>query len=54
VDEEEDYSLPVWAGVLPLQEMPLPPIRDALQSETVPVPAYVEQYSRQRDSEKIV
>ncbi len=23
VDEEEDYALPVWAGVLPLQELPL-------------------------------
>lgn len=54
VDEEEDYGLPVWAGILPLQEMPLPPLRDALQSETVPMPAYVEQYSRKRDSEKIV
>jgi nitroimidazol reductase NimA-like FMN-containing flavoprotein (pyridoxamine 5'-phosphate oxidase superfamily) len=53
VDEEEDYTLPVWAGVLPLQETPLSPMRDALQPETVPLPAYVEQYSRKRDTEKI-
>ena len=23
IDEQEDYSLPVWAGILPLQETPL-------------------------------
>jgi uncharacterized protein len=49
VDEEEDYVLPVWAGILPLQELPLAPVRDALQSEAVPMPEYVEQYSRKRE-----
>lgn len=48
VDEEEDYGLPVWAGVLPLQEAPLLPVRDELQSEDVALPEYVEQYSRKR------
>ena len=47
VDEDEDYALPVWAGILPLQEMPLTPIRDELQSENIPLPKYVAQYSRQ-------
>ena len=46
VDEQEDYSLPVWAGVLPLQETPLTPIRDELQSEEILLPQYVSQYSR--------
>jgi len=46
VDEDEDYALPVWAGILPLQEMPLTPIRDELQSENIPLPKYVAQYSR--------
>jgi nitroimidazol reductase NimA-like FMN-containing flavoprotein (pyridoxamine 5'-phosphate oxidase superfamily) len=46
VDEDEDYVLPVWAGILPLQEMPLTPIRDELQSENIPLPEYVAQYSR--------
>jgi nitroimidazol reductase NimA-like FMN-containing flavoprotein (pyridoxamine 5'-phosphate oxidase superfamily) len=46
IDEQEDYSLLVWAGVLPLQEMPLTPIRDELQSEEVLLPEYVSQYSR--------
>ena len=46
VDEDDDYALPVWAGILPLQEMPLTPIRDELQSENIPLPKYVAQYSR--------
>ena len=46
VDEQEDYALPVWAGILPLQESPLPPIHDELQSENIPLPKYVAQYSR--------
>jgi nitroimidazol reductase NimA-like FMN-containing flavoprotein (pyridoxamine 5'-phosphate oxidase superfamily) len=46
VDEEEDYVLPVWAGVLPFQEMPLPPIRDEPLSEEIPLPEYVARYSR--------
>ncbi len=47
VDEAEDYELPVWAGVLPLQEMPLSPIQDELQSANIPLPDYLEAYSRQ-------
>lgn len=46
VDEEEDYGLPVWAGVLPLQQMPLAPIHDELQSEDVPLPGYLANYTR--------
>ena len=46
VDEDDDYVLPVWAGILPLQEIPLTPIRDELQSENIPLPKYVAQYSR--------
>jgi nitroimidazol reductase NimA-like FMN-containing flavoprotein (pyridoxamine 5'-phosphate oxidase superfamily) len=46
LDEEEDYTLPVWAGVLPLQETPLPPVRDELQTEEVMLPEYIAGYSR--------
>ncbi|HEY9528943.1 MAG TPA: pyridoxamine 5'-phosphate oxidase family protein [Anaerolineales bacterium] len=53
VDEEEDYALPVWAGVLPLQEIPLAPLRDELQSEEVPLPGYVAGYSRRRVDEQV-
>ena len=53
VDEEEDYALPVWAGVLPLQEMPLSPIQDELQSEDVSLPGYIPSYSRTRAEENV-
>ena len=47
-DEPEDYSLPVWAGLLPLQQIPLAPIRDELQTENIPLPAYLSEYSRKK------
>jgi len=50
IDEQEDYSLPVWAGVLPLQELPLAPIRDQLQGESTPLPEYIARYSRSKES----
>lgn len=46
LDDEEDYALPVWAGILPLQETPLPPIRDELLPENIPLPEYIAGYSR--------
>jgi uncharacterized protein len=46
VDEVEDYDLPVWAGVLPLQELPLAPIRDEAQSDDVALPPYIADYAR--------
>jgi hypothetical protein len=48
VDEIEDYSLSIWAGVLPLQEIPLSPIQDELQTENIPLPSYIAEYSRKR------
>jgi nitroimidazol reductase NimA-like FMN-containing flavoprotein (pyridoxamine 5'-phosphate oxidase superfamily) len=47
-DDEEDYALPVWAGVLPLQETPLSPIRDERLAPDVSLPDYIAQYSRKR------
>lgn len=47
-DEQEDYALPVWAGVLPLQELAQAPLRDELQTEAIPLPDYIAQYSRTR------
>ena len=46
VDDEEDYTLPVWAGVLPLQELPLSPLQDELQPEEITLPEDVAGYSR--------
>jgi nitroimidazol reductase NimA-like FMN-containing flavoprotein (pyridoxamine 5'-phosphate oxidase superfamily) len=49
VDEEDDYALPVWAGVLPLREQPLEPIPDERQTQALAVPVYVREYSRRHD-----
>ncbi len=53
IDEEEDYTLPVWAGVLPLQEIALSPIQDELQSKEAALPEYVAHYSRKPAGEKV-
>jgi uncharacterized protein len=43
-DDEEDYALPVWAGVLPLRLKPEAPIAD--DGVTGDVPGYLRSYSR--------
>ena len=47
LDDEEDYSLPVWAGVLPLQLMAQEPVPDPRMVEGVAEPEYVK---NRRDS----
>jgi nitroimidazol reductase NimA-like FMN-containing flavoprotein (pyridoxamine 5'-phosphate oxidase superfamily) len=44
VDDDEDYALPVWAGVLPLTLTPGEPIAD--KGVTAEAPEYVKQYRR--------
>jgi hypothetical protein len=44
LDEENDYGLPVWAGVLPLEIRSKPPIPDDKLVDGVPVPEYVMRY----------
>jgi nitroimidazol reductase NimA-like FMN-containing flavoprotein (pyridoxamine 5'-phosphate oxidase superfamily) len=44
VDDEEDYALPVWAGVLPLTLTPGEAIAD--KGVTADAPEYVKQYVR--------
>ena len=48
LDEEEDYALPVWAGVLPLELTPTAPVADDRLPPETPVPGYVRAYSRKR------
>jgi hypothetical protein len=45
-DEEEDYALPMWAGVLPLALTPGEPEPDPLLGPARPVPAHVVGWSR--------
>lgn len=46
VDDEEDHKLPVWAGILPLHESALAPVRDELMPENILLPGYIAGYSR--------
>jgi hypothetical protein len=46
LDDEEDYAMPIWAGVLPLRLTPQPPIADERLPDAVDVPDYVRRYSR--------
>ncbi len=47
-DDEADYALPIWAGVLPLEETASRPIRDELMTQELPAPKYVVKYSRKK------
>jgi len=46
VDDEEDYALAVWAGVLPLPVTPEAPIPDSRLKPGTEVPAYMKAYRR--------
>ena len=46
LDDEEDYSLPMWAGVLPLKLTAGEPIADPRLPEGIPVPDYARNYKR--------
>jgi nitroimidazol reductase NimA-like FMN-containing flavoprotein (pyridoxamine 5'-phosphate oxidase superfamily) len=46
VDDEEDYTMPVWAGVLPIQPVPQAPVPDTRLKAGTPVPNYITNYSR--------
>jgi hypothetical protein len=46
LDDEEDYALSVWAGVLPLVLTPQPPLADERLEKGTPVPEYLRPYSR--------
>ena len=46
VDDEEDYSLPVWAGVLPLQLTAGAPISDPRLPADIEAPPYTLNYQR--------
>lgn len=46
IDDEEDYSLPVWAGVLPLSQTKGEPVADEKLKAGTPVPDYITRYKR--------
>ncbi len=40
-DDEEDYALDIWAGVVPLKTQRLPVIPDEVLNEGIPIPEYL-------------
>jgi nitroimidazol reductase NimA-like FMN-containing flavoprotein (pyridoxamine 5'-phosphate oxidase superfamily) len=46
IDDEEDYALPVWAGVLPLRLVTSEPIDDEQLPPGITLPHYVRDYNR--------
>jgi uncharacterized protein len=47
-DNEADYTLPIWAGVLPLQEISLAPVQEEHMTQDIAVPDYITKYSRKK------
>ena len=45
-DDEGDYALPVWAGIVPLHLQAEPPIRDERCDGAIPIPEYAANYRR--------
>ena len=45
-DDEPDYALSVWAGVIPLKLTPGAPIRDERCPESIQLPAYLSKFVR--------
>ena len=45
-DDEEDYQLPIWAGVIPLQQKALAPINDPRLGRGIPVPGYATEFGK--------
>ena len=46
IDDEEDYALPVWAGVVPLRLVAGRPMDDDRLSAGIEPPAYAREYAR--------
>jgi uncharacterized protein len=46
LDDEEDYSLPMWAGVVPLKLTAGEPVKDPRLPNGVPAPDYASNYRR--------
>jgi len=52
LDDESDYGLPVWAGVLPLEIKSRPPIPDDKLIKGVTLPDYVRRYDARINGHK--
>jgi hypothetical protein len=41
IDDEEDYNLPVWAGVIPILQKFDSPVNDPMLNEDIVLPNYI-------------
>ena len=46
IDDDEDYALPIWAGVVPMELRSLAPVNDPRLDAGIPVPSYAQVYVR--------
>ena len=46
VDDEEDYTIDIWAGVLPLDLVSGQPIEDERLAQEIELPKYIQDYKR--------
>jgi len=46
LDDEEDYAMDVWAGVIPLRLVAGEPIKDPRLPENIEAPEYARRYKR--------
>jgi nitroimidazol reductase NimA-like FMN-containing flavoprotein (pyridoxamine 5'-phosphate oxidase superfamily) len=46
IDDEADYALSVWAGVLPFETVAKAPLPDAQRKNDPPIPEYLKNYKR--------
>jgi hypothetical protein len=46
IDDEADYALPVWAGVLPLVTVAKTPLPDEQRKKDAAIPEYLKNYKR--------
>lgn len=49
LDDDEDYALPIWAGLIPLELKPEAPVPDDRLVEGVVTPDYATHYTRKRN-----
>lgn len=51
IDDDEDYALPVWAGVIPLRLAASPPVSDPRLRQGIEPPSHAQTYTRQTGEE---
>jgi uncharacterized protein len=50
IDDEEDYALPIWAGIVPLRLQAEVPIRDERCDASIETPEYAAHYTRRAEA----